>query len=90
MVEDVDEALGGQVDIEGEVDEGWVHDDGEAAFALFDNCLGEDGLVVTDRGMVTVGEKRLEVAFGCIAVCGSSGGEDEVEVVPGVGVNNWT
>jgi hypothetical protein len=62
-VKDVDKALRGEVDVEGEVYKCWVHNDGEAALALFDNRGGENRLVIADRRMVTVFAKGLEVGF---------------------------
>ena len=90
MVEDVDEALWGEVNVESEVDEGGVHYDGKPAFALLYDRLGKHGFVVANRSVVAVLEVRLEVCFRstCVAKGWGAGGEDAVEVRPDVGVND--
>ena len=50
------------MDVEGEVDEVGVHDEGKSAFALFEDSVGKHGLVVANGGMISVGEEGLEVS----------------------------
>ena len=92
MVEDVDKALRGDVDVDGEMHKRWVHNDGEVMLALFYNRGGENRLVIADGGMVTVVEKGLEVGFrgGSITSGGSAHCEDALQVLPDVGGNDGT
>jgi hypothetical protein len=90
VVEHVDESLRGQMDIEGEVDEYGVHDDGESSFALLDNGICENGLVVANRSVISILEVGLEVRLSgrSVAECRCSGGEDALEVGPDVSIDD--
>ena len=51
------------MDVEGEMNESWVHYESQTAFALLNDGSGEHVLVITDGGVVAVLEKGLKVGF---------------------------
>ena len=81
MVEHVHEALWGEVDIEGEMDESRVHDNGKSTFALLNYRFGEHMLIITDKGVIAILKESL-VFFGCRGVteCRSADDKDAVEI----------
>jgi hypothetical protein len=78
------------MNVERKVHEGGVHNYGKAAFALLDDCCCENILIVTNRSVIAVVQKGLEVGFGCGCIAKGRGadGEDAMQVVPYVGIDD--
>jgi hypothetical protein len=90
MMKDVDQSLGREVDVKSKVDEGGVHNEGKASFALLDDGGFEDILVIADGCVVAVCQVSLKIGFrgGGVAMGWCANTEDPVEIGPDIGVED--
>ena len=65
-VQHVDKSLGREVGVQCEVNEDWVHDDGEPSFALLNDGDFEDILIVADGFVVSVFGECFKVLVRCL------------------------
>ena len=90
LVQYVNKTLGGEVDVECKMDKVRVHNQHKTSFALLDNRLFEDCLIVADRRVVVICTIGLKVFFAgfCVAECRGSEDKDSIQIRPDIGVDN--